>query len=50
MTLSDLGNTGELIGAIALLEQLLFLHRNQGQAHEDSMTVISIEAKRNDYL
>ncbi|ARU55692.1 MAG: Tim44-like domain-containing protein [Pseudomonadales bacterium] len=32
------------------LKPLLFVHRNQGEAHQDSMVVISIEAHMQDYL
>jgi len=32
------------------IKPLLFVHRNQGGEHEDSMVVISITAKMNDYL
>ena len=32
------------------IKPLLFIHRNQGAEHEDSMVVISMEAKMNDYL
>jgi len=35
---------------ITNIKPLLFVHRNQGEAHEDSMIVISIEAKMQDYL
>ncbi len=32
------------------IKPLLFVHRNQGEEHEDSMVVISIEANMKDYL
>jgi hypothetical protein len=32
------------------IKPLLFIHRNQGSAHEDSMVVISIKANMQDYL
>lgn len=32
------------------IKPLLFIHRNQGQEHEESIVVISIEAKMQDYL
>ena len=35
---------------ITNIKPLLFVHRNQGQEHEDSMIVVSIEAKMKDYL
>lgn len=35
---------------ITNIKPLLFVHRNHGQEHEDSMVVISIEAKMKDYL
>jgi len=35
---------------ITSIRPLLFVHRNQGEAHEDSMLVISIEARMKDYL
>ena len=35
---------------ITHIKPLLFVHRNHGQEHEDSMIVISIEAKMKDYL
>lgn len=35
---------------ITKIKPLLFVHRNQGEEHEDSMVVISIEAKMRDYL
>ncbi len=35
---------------ITHIKPLLFVHRNQGEEHEDSMVVISIEAKMKDYL
>jgi len=35
---------------ITNIKPLLFVHRNQGDEHEDSMVVISIEAKMKDYL
>ena len=35
---------------ITNIKPLLFVHRNQGEEHEDSMVVISIEAKMQDYL
>ncbi len=35
---------------IGMIKPLLFVHRNQGSEHEDSMIVISIEAKMKDYL
>ena len=35
---------------ITSIKPLLFVHRNQGGEHEDSMVVISIAAKMNDYL
>ena len=35
---------------ITNIKPLLFVHRNQGEEHEDSMIVISIEAKIKDYL
>ena len=35
---------------ITNIKPLLFVHRNQGEEHEDSMVVISIEAKMKDYL
>lgn len=35
---------------ITKVKPLLFVHRNQGQEHEDSMVVISIEANMKDYL
>jgi hypothetical protein len=35
---------------ITSLKPLLFVHRNQGHEHEDSMMVISIEARMKDYL
>jgi hypothetical protein len=35
---------------ISHFKPLLFVHRNQGQEHEDSMVVISITAKMKDYL
>lgn len=35
---------------ITNIKPLLFVHRNQGKAHEDSMVVISIEARMKDYL
>ena len=35
---------------ITNIKPLLFVHRNQGEEHEDSMIVISIEAKMKDYL
>ena len=35
---------------ITKIKPLLFVHRNQGEAHEDSMVVISIQARMNDYL
>lgn len=35
---------------ITHIKPLLFVHRNQGAEHEDSMVVISIEARMKDYL
>lgn len=35
---------------ITHIKPLLFVHRNQGAEHEDSMLVISIEARMKDYL
>jgi hypothetical protein len=35
---------------ITSIRPLLFVHRNRGNEHEDSMIVISIEAKLKDYL
>ncbi len=35
---------------ITHIKPLLFVHRNHGQEHEDSMVIISIEAKMKDYL
>lgn len=35
---------------ISKVKPLLFVHRNQGDEHEDSMVVISIEARMKDYL
>jgi hypothetical protein len=35
---------------ITKIRPILFVHRNQGSEHEDSMLVISIEAKMKDYL
>lgn len=35
---------------ISHIKPLLFVHRNSGQEHEDSMVVISIEARMKDYL
>lgn len=35
---------------ITHIKPLLFVHRNHGQEHEDSMVVISIEANMKDYL
>ena len=35
---------------ITRIKPLLFVHRNQGDEHEDSMVVISIEARMKDYL
>jgi hypothetical protein len=35
---------------ITHIKPLLFVHRNQDEEHEDSMVVISIEAKMKDYL
>jgi len=35
---------------ISNIKPILFVHRNQGQEHEDSMIVISIEANMQDYL
>ena len=35
---------------ITHIKPLLFVHRNQGEEHEDSMIVISIEAKLKDFL
>lgn len=35
---------------ITKIKPLLFVHRNQGGEHEDSMVVISISAKMKDYL
>lgn len=35
---------------ISKIKPLLFVHRNQGEEHEDSMIVISITAKMKDYL
>jgi predicted lipid-binding transport protein (Tim44 family) len=35
---------------ITKIKPLLFVHRNQGEEHEDSMVVITIEAKMKDYL
>lgn len=35
---------------ITHVKPLLFVHRNQGAAHEDSMIAISIEAEMKDYL
>jgi len=35
---------------ISHLKPLLFVHRNQGHEHEDSMVVMSITAKMKDYL
>jgi hypothetical protein len=35
---------------ITNIKPLLFVHRNHGEEHEDSMIVISIEAKMKDYL
>jgi hypothetical protein len=35
---------------ITKIKPLFFVHRNQGEEHEDSMVVISIEAKMQDYL
>jgi len=35
---------------ITKIKPLLFVHRNQGEEHEDSMVVISIEANMKDYL
>lgn len=35
---------------ITNIKPILFSHRNQGEEHEDSMVVISIEAKMQDYL
>ncbi|MDX1431987.1 MAG: Tim44-like domain-containing protein [Gammaproteobacteria bacterium] len=35
---------------ITRIKPLLFVHRNHGQEHEDSMVVISIEALMKDYL
>lgn len=35
---------------ITRIKPLLFVHRNHGQEHEDSMVVISIEANMKDYL
>ena len=35
---------------IKKIRPLLFVHRNQGNEHEDSMIVISVEAKMQDYL
>lgn len=32
------------------IKPLLFVHRNQGSEHEDSMLVLSVNAKMNDYL
>jgi|GEM_PF-3657415 len=32
------------------IKPLLFVHRNQGAEHEDSMVVLSIKAKMQDYL
>ena len=38
------------IKKIINIKPLLFVHRNQGQEHENSVVVISIEARMNDYL
>ena len=35
---------------ITNIKPLLFVHRNQGEEHENSLVVISIEANMNDYL
>lgn len=35
---------------INYIKPILFVHRNQGNEHEDSMVVLSIEAKMKDYL
>lgn len=35
---------------ITAIKPLLFVHRNQGEEHEDSMVIISIEANMKDYL
>lgn len=39
-----------VVKKITNIKPLLFVHRNQGAEHEDSMVVISIEAKMKDYL
>jgi hypothetical protein len=39
-----------LVKKITNIKPLLFVHRNQGQEHEDSMLVISITANMKDYL
>ncbi|MFG1497866.1 Tim44-like domain-containing protein [Saccharospirillum sp. HFRX-1] len=35
---------------ISYIKPLLFVHRNRGQEHEDSMVVISVRARMKDYL
>ncbi len=35
---------------ISNIKPLLFVHRNSGQEHEDSMLVVLVDAKMNDYL
>jgi hypothetical protein len=39
-----------VVKKITKIRPLLFVHRNSGQEHEDSMVVIAIEAKMKDYL
>jgi hypothetical protein len=39
-----------VVKKISNIKPLLFVHRNSGGEHEDSMVVISIEAKMKDYL
>lgn len=39
-----------VVKKITNIKPLLFVHRNQGGEHEDSMVVISLEAKMKDYL
>ena len=38
------------VESITDIKPLLFVHRNQGREHEDSMVVLSIGAKMQDYL
>lgn len=39
-----------VVKKITNIKPLLFVHRNQGEEHEDSMVVISITARMKDYL